>query len=76
MSRASRTTNIAPGDVELEWDDDAPVLVFLEYRDGVVHKVRVRVGSYIGKSVAGALHHAQKRIEERASDLLRALRGS
>ncbi len=77
MSRDSRTTNIRPGDVELEWDDDAPVLVFLEYRNGVVHKVRVRVDSYIGLSVARVLHLAQKKIEERASNLLRrALRDS
>lgn len=76
MPRDVRTVNLAPGDVELAWDDDEPVLEFREYRDGVIHKVRVRVGRYVGRAIAASLHHAQKKLEERASELLRALRGA
>lgn len=76
MSRSSRVVNLRPGDVDLEWDDDAPVLVFLEYRDGVLHKVRVRLKTYVAQGVARVLHLAQNQIERRASELLRALRGA
>lgn len=76
MKKHDRTINLTPGDVELEWAGDEPVLRFLEYRDGALIRVKVKVGRYVGGTIARRLHEAQQTIERRASELLRALRGS
>jgi hypothetical protein len=74
MSR-DRVINLKPGHVELQWDDDAPVLAFIEHRNGSYIRVRVRVDRFVGRTVAWCLHKAAGTIVEHANDLLKSLRG-
>jgi hypothetical protein len=76
--------NLDPNGCMLEWESDAPILVFTEYRSSVDDNgnsrirtivVRVALDLQLAAHLGHQLHAVRKEIDQRALRLLQALKG-